>query len=324
MQQQQLKNKQMKIVILDRGTLGDVPINQLLQFGEVVTYDTTPQELTVERINDAEVVIVNKILIGEEELKLCENLKLICVSATGYNNIDVPKANEYGVAVTNVKNYSTESVAQYVFTYIMALSNSVFGFRDEIKNNYWQSSKIFTSLNYPIGELSGKKLGIIGYGNIGKRVAEIGRAFKMEILISKRKNDTNPNSERVDFETVLAESDFLTIHCPMTETTKNLITSKELEQMKKTAILINSARGGIVNEQDLFEALRDEKIRYAVVDVLTQEPPTNGNILYNAQNIIITPHIAWTSREARSKLFDGIMENIQTFIDGNIDDIRLI
>lgn len=314
----------MKITILDRATIGtDIKVSQLLKYGEVVTFDVTKPDKTIERITNSDIVITNKVVIGENELKAARNLKLICVAATGYNNIDVATANEYGVIVTNVKGYSTESVAQYVFSHILAFSNSIFEFQNQIKQNYWQKSSIFTSLDFPINELSGKNIGIIGYGNIGKRVAEIAKVFGMKILISKRKNDKQENAERVDFETVLKESDFLSIHCPLNEETKNLITEKEFNLMKKSAVLINAARGGIVNETDLFNALKTEKIRGAIVDVITKEPPSEGNILFNAPNILITPHIAWTSKEARIKLFEGIVYNIQAYKDGKGEEIKI-
>ncbi len=314
----------MKITILDGATLGkDVKLDVIKKFGTVTFYETTKRNETVERIANADVIITNKVIIDYPEFEAAKNLKLICVAATGYNNINVCLAKKYNTVVCNVKAYSTESVAQHVFAYILAFSNSIIPFHNYIKSNYWQNSQIFTCLDFPFFELKGKNLGIIGYGTIGKRVAEIAKAFGMNILISKRKNDTSENNERLNFVDVLKESDFLTIHCPLNQDTENLITIEELKMMKKSAFLLNIARGGIVNEQDLYIALNQNIISGAAVDVLTKEPPKDGNILFNAPNIFITPHIAWTSKEARQKLVDGIAKNIQFFIDGRISDINL-
>ena len=257
-------------------------------------------------------------IINEPEFKVAKNLKLICVAATGYNNIDIEAAKKHNVTVANVKGYSTESVAQYVFAHILAFSNSLIDFQNQIKLNYWQQSQIFTSLTFPISELLGKNLGIIGYGTIGKRVIELGKAFGMNILIANRKNNPKQSIDRTDFNEVLQKSDFLSIHCPLNDDTENLISSKEFELMKNSAILINTARGGIVNEQNLFSALKYDQIRGAIVDVITKEPPSEGNILFNAPNILLTPHIAWTSVEARNKLVDGIIKNIELFTSNEL------
>lgn len=305
----------MKITILDRATIGaDIKLDEIEKFGNIDSYEITSENQTAGRIENSEIVITNKVVIDEKEFENAKKLKLICVAATGYNNINIQAANKYNVVVANVKGYSTESVAQYVFAHILIFNNSLIDFQNQSKDNFWQKSAIFTSLSYPISELLGKNLGIIGYGNIGKRVAEIGKAFGMNILISNRKNNHKNNTERADFEEIMKKSDFISIHCPLNDETKNLITSKEFELMKNTTILINAARGGIVNENDLFFALKNSKIRGAIVDVITKEPPSEGNILFNAPNILITPHIAWTSIEARRKLVEGIVKNIELFI----------
>ena len=309
----------MKITILDGATIGsDISLSKLEKFGEIEFYETTTSLQTVERIANSEIIITNKVVIGEQEFEVAKNLKLICVAATGYNNINIEAAKKHNVIVANVKGYSTESVAQHVFAHILTFSNSLIEFQNQIKQNYWQQSPTFTSLSFPISELSGKNLGIIGYGTIGKRVAEIGKAFGMKILISNRKIIPKNDMKRTDFKEVLQKSDYISIHCPLTKNTKDLITTNEFALMKPTAILINTARGGIVNEKDLFLALKDKVIRGAIVDVITKEPPTEGNILFNAPNILITPHIAWTSVEARQRLVKGIVENIELFLAGKI------
>ena len=312
----------MKIVVLDKSTLGnDLDFSNLHNEGEVIFYDYTLPENTAERIADADIVVTNKVVISEKELQANPKLKLICVAATGYNNIDIQAAKNHKVTVANVKNYSTESVAQHLFSHLLAVYNSVLPFNQAIKQNLWQTSKIFTMLDYEIEELSGKTLGIAGYGAIGKRVAKIAETFGMNILVAKIPGRTYNDNVHKDFEFVLKNSDVFTIHTPLTELTKNLITLRELKMMKPSAVVINLARGGIINENDLFYALSNKIISFAIVDVLTKEPPTEGNILFNAPNILLTPHIAWTSKQARRKLLDGIVGNIKKFKNGHIDEI---
>lgn len=313
----------MKIVFLDKATIGnDLDFSKLDSLGEVEYYDTTKPHEINQRIRDAEVVITNKVVLGEKEFENVNKLKLICVAATGYNNIDVKAANNKGIAVCNVKGYSTNSVAQQLFAYLLAFYNKIFEYQDLVKKNRWQASEIFTKLDYRIEELTGKNLGIIGYGEIGKRVGEIAKVLGMNLLIANLRN-VNYGENRIPLEEVLKNSDVLTIHVPLTDTTKNLIKLDEIRKMKKNAILVNYARGGIVNEYDLYIALRDEFIRGAIVDVLTIEPPREGNILFNAPNIFITPHTAWTSYEARMRLLDGIVSNIILYKEGKIEQIRI-
>ena len=312
-----------KIVILDGLTLGNINLDKLKQLGEIIWYDWTRAQDTAERIKDADIVITNKVIISEKELKTAKKLKLICVAATGYNNIDLNATKKHNVVVANVKGYSTTSVAQYVFAHLLAVMNKVIEYQNIIKNGFWSQSKVFTILDYEIRELAGKNMGIVGYGAIGKKVAAIARAFDMNVLVAKRPNVNYTDNFRLDFDAVLSQSDVFSIHTPLTDETKNLITTAELSKMKKGSILINAARGGIVNEQDLFYALRDGWLKAAIVDVLTLEPPLEGNVLFSAPNIMITPHIAWTSREARERLIDGIISNIQKFREGKIQEIAL-
>ncbi len=314
----------MTAVLLDKSTIGnDISLQDIENQCELISYDTTSEKEVFDRIKNAEIIITNKVIIGKTEMQVAENLKLICVAATGYNNIDIEEAKKRNIVVSNVKDYSTDSVAQTVFGYILAILNSMADTAHDVKNGLWQKSPVFTMLNHPFIELKGKNLGIIGYGTIGKRVAEIGKVFGMNILISESLQNSKSSPARLPLKEFLQQSDILTIHTPLTERTKNLISEKELKLMKKSAVLINAARGGIVNEQDLHDALVNKEISYAAVDVLTQEPPKNNNILFKAPNIIITPHIAWTSFEARQKLLAGISENIKLFLTGSGKEIDL-
>ena len=314
----------MKTILLDKSTIGnDISLKDIENQTNLISYDTTTDKEVLQRISDAEIIITNKVVIGKREMETAKNLKLICVAATGYNNIDIEEAKKKNIVVTNVKGYSTESVAQTVFGYILAIMNSTANVAHDIKKGLWQQSPVFTMLNHPFIELKGKNLGIIGYGTIGKRVAEIGKVFGMNILVAESLINSDKSSNRLPFDEILKQSDILTIHTPLTDKTKNLISEKELKLMKTSAILINAARGGVVNEQDLYEALVNKEISYAAVDVLTQEPPKDNNILFKAPNIIITPHIAWTSLEARQQLVEGISDNISQFLAGKGKEIDL-
>ena len=314
----------MKAVLLDKATIGnDVSLQEIENQCNLISYNTTTDKEVYQRISDAEIIITNKVVIDKEQMAVAENLKLICVAATGYNNIDIEEAKKKNIAVTNVKGYSTESVAQIVFGYIFTIMNSVSAVVHDIKKGLWQQSPVFTMLNHPFTEIKGKNLGIIGFGNIGKRVSEIGNVLGMNILISESFQDQRKDPTRLSFAEILKQSDIITIHTPLTDKTKDLISTKELKLMKNSAILINAARGGIVNEQDLYDALVNKEIRYAATDVLTQEPPKDDNILFKAPNMIITPHIAWTSFEARQKLVAGISNNIKLFKEGKGNEINL-
>lgn len=313
----------MNAVLLDKSTIGnDVSLEAIKKQCNLTCFETTDYSEVFERVKGAEIIITNKVHIGKEEMEVAKNLKLICVAATGFNNIDIEEAKKRNIIVTNVKGYSTESVAQTVFGYILSIMNSMFEVNEDIKNGLWQKNPVFTMLKHPFIELKGKNLGIIGYGTIGKRVAEIAKVFGMNILIAESLVN-NKTSNRTPLNELVKKSDIITVHTPLTEKTKNLISEKEFALMKQSAILINAARGGVVNEQDLYKALVNNEIRYAATDVLTQEPPKDDNILFKAPNIIITPHIAWTSFDARKKLVAGISENIRLFIDGKGGEVDL-
>lgn len=313
----------MKIVVLDKATLGnDLDFSILENEGTVKFFETTTKEQTIERIVDAEIIVTNKVVLKEDEFEAAKKLKLICVAATGYNNIDIEAANQKDICVTNVKGYSTDSVAQQIFAYLLAFYNSVFEFQNDIRAGKWQKSNTFTMLSYPIFELKDKMIGIIGYGAIGKKIAQIAKSFGMIVLPTSLPN-RQYSDERYDFEYVLKNADVISVNVPLTPETLNLITIRQLEMMKKNAILVNYARGGIVNEADLAFALKNKIIRGAIVDVLTQEPPSQRNPLLDSPNLFITPHTAWTSFEARTRLLEGIVYNIQNFKTGNIDKIKI-
>jgi glycerate dehydrogenase len=314
----------MKIVFLDAMTLGsDMDLSCFKRYGEVVIYQTTNHEELGERLNEAAIIITNKVVLGKNEFKNAPHLKLVCVAATGYNNIDLDSAGQKGIIVANVRNYSTEGVAQHTFSLILALENSLVEYVNDTRLGEWEKSPVFNMLRHPFHEIHGKKLGILGYGAIGKRVAEIGKGFGMQVLVGKRKGIQYTGAERVDFEILLKESDILTIHTPLSENTKNLFTFHEMKKMKPGALLINVARGGIVNEKDLYRALSEGIIRGAALDVSENEPIHPDNPLKSLKNVLISPHIAWASFESRKRLVAGICQNIEKYLQGRGSEINL-
>ena len=305
----------MKTVILDwkTGTSGDISPEC---FGNAEIYQLTPPQLVAERIGDAEAVLCNKALITADVIEKCPSLKYIGLFATGYNNIDVEKASEKGITICNAGSYSTDAVAQLVFSYILAFYNKTAEYDRAVKNDEWIKSETFSYFPYPLYELSGKTLAIIGYGSIGKKVAEIGHAFGMNIVISTRTVPENCPYEITDTDTAFEKADILTVHCPLTEKTKGLVNLERLKKMKKTALLINTSRGGTVIEKDLADALDNDIIAGAALDVLEKEPMSENTPLRYAKNCIITPHIAWASYETRKRLVKIAADNLKAFING--------
>lgn len=279
---------------------------------------TTPDE-TAERIKNASIIISNKVILDRSCLSQAKQLRLICVAATGTNNVDLEAARDLGIRVTNVTGYATPSVVQHVFSLMLALTTRLADYSQAVANGAWQQSSQFCLLNFPIQELAGKRLGIVGYGELGRAVADVAKAFGMQVLIGQRPGGSL-QLDRIPLEVLLPQVDVLSLHCPLAENTKNLIGQKELGLMKKGALLINTARGGIVDEAALAAALRSGKIGGAGMDVLIQEPPTEGNPLLESDipNLIVTPHIAWASRESRQRLVDGLVANIKAYLQGNI------
>ena len=311
----------MKIVVLDGYTLnpGDLSWDKLFTLGEVVLHDRTPSDKIIEWSLEAEVIITNKTPITEETLKSLPNLKYIGVLATGYNIVDTTAAKAGNIIVTNVPSYSTLSVAQLTFALLLELCHQVQRHSDSVMEGKWAQSPDFSYSDFPLIELSGKTLGIIGFGNIGKKVADIGSAFGMNIVaFSRHQTD---QSDRKNFRwaainEVLEQADFVSIHCPLLPETKGLINAESLKRMKRSAFLINTSRGPVVVEKDLADALNNGIIASAGIDVLSSEPPSIDNPLFKAKNCLITPHIAWATKEARVRLMNIAVNNLAAFING--------
>jgi len=311
----------LKIAILDAKTLGsDVDLSIFNQFGDVEIYQTTKPEETLERVKDKEIVITNKVVIDKNIMDSSPNLKLICVAATGVNNIDVEYAKQKGIQVRNVAGYSTESVVQHTFAMLFYLLESLRYYDEYVKSGEYAKNDIFTHLGRPFWEIKGKTWGIIGLGTIGRRVAEVATAFGADVIYYSTSGVDRPEKyQRVSLEELLKSSDIVSIHAPLNEKTKGLIGYEQLKLMKPSAILLNLGRGGIVIEKDLAKALDEGLIAGAGLDVLEKEPINEDNPLLKVKNkekLFITPHIAWTSVEARKTLINEIAENIKAFLEG--------
>ena len=309
----------MKIVLLDQKTLGDdLPLDALLSFGELISYSTTSTEETKERIVDAEIIITNKVVISKEDMESASNLKLICIAATGMNNIDLEAAKALGIQVKNVAGYSTTSVVQHTFSMMFYLLQKLEYYNRQVKSKTWSKSGLFTDISKPFSELSGKTWGIIGLGTIGKEVAKVAESFGMKIHYHSTSGKNLINDyHHSDIQTLLSECDIISIHCPLNEKTDNLINRSNLKYLKDDAILLNLGRGGIINEIDLAEALNQQNI-YVGLDVVSTEPIEENNPLLSVTDydrLLITPHIAWASIEARQTLLEGIVSNIQSFLE---------
>ena len=310
----------MSAVFLDFGsvTRGDMDCTALEQaISPWQYYDETGIDQVAERISDVEVVVCNKFSLNREIISAASRLKLICIAATGYNNIDLITAAERNIPVCNVRGYATPSVVQHVFMLMLNLTCNFVEYRQLVKNGRWQASRHFCPLDFSIEELSGKILGIIGFGELGKAVSDVARAFGMNVLIAEHK-DKPARLGRTAFDDVLRQSDFITLHCPLLDETRDLISRRELDLMKPTAYLINTARGAVVNETDLLHSLSTGRLAGAGLDVLKKEPPADDNLLlqYRQSNLIVTPHVAWASRESRQRLLDQIADNIDNFYHG--------
>jgi glycerate dehydrogenase len=312
----------LKIVVLDGYTLnpGDLSWDGIKRLGDLVVYDRTPADKTIERIGDADIVLTNKVVITREILMKAPSIKYIGVIATGYNVVDVEAAKELGIIVTNVPAYSTVSVAQLVFALILELCHHVGEHNREVHNGVWTSSIDFSFWNYPLIELAGKTLGIIGFGAIGQATASIATAFDMNILYFNRTRKPEFENDGIRFaelEKVLSESDFISLHCPLTNETRSLINREKIAKMKDGAFIINTSRGDVLVEEDVAEALNRGKLAGVGVDVVSVEPIKEDNPLLKAKNCIITPHFAWAAKESRARLMDSLIKNIQAFLDKN-------
>lgn len=311
----------MKIVVLDGYTLnpGDLSWDGLKRFGEVVVYDRTPQDKILERAKDAEIIFTNKTVIDEAVLNRLPVLKYVGVLATGYNVVDIETARKKKVIVTNVPGYGTASVVQMTFALLLELTQHVQRHSDAVMNGKWVQSDDFCFWDYPLTELAGKTIGIIGFGTIGKKVGEVATAFGMNIIGSKRVHSDMSHLENfrwAEIPELLQQSDVVSIHCPLTTETKGLINKGSLSRMKSSAFLINTSRGQIILDEDLADALNHDVIAGAGLDVLSVEPPPKDNPLFKAKNCIITPHIAWATIEARGRLMDMVVENLAAFLSG--------
>ncbi|MEN3942864.1 D-2-hydroxyacid dehydrogenase [Prosthecobacter sp. SYSU 5D2] len=310
----------MKIVLLDAFTAnpGDASWAPLESLGTCAIHDRTPVDETVARCAGAEVIITNKAPVTREMIAELPALKYIGVTATGYNIVDVVAAKERGIVVTNVPGYSSPAVAQLVFALLLELTNHVGHHAGTVAEGRWQACPDFCYWDHPIIELSGRTLGIIGYGDIGSAVGKIATAFGMKVLASKREWKTPPPEgvTPASIDDIFVQSDAISLHCPLTDATKFLVNERTLGLMKKTAFLINTGRGPLVDEAALAKALNDGRIAGAGLDVLSVEPPKNGNPLIGAKNALITPHIGWASREARTRLIAATAANLKAFMDG--------
>ena len=310
----------MKIAVLDWYTVnisGDIPTAQLEELGDVKIIPLTPPEQTAENIGDADIVLCNKVLITPEIMDACPNIKYVGLFATGFNNVDIDYAAQKGITVCNAGQYSTNAVAQQTFAYILDHFSRIRDYDTAVRNGEWERSPAFSYFPIPTSELAGKTLSIIGYGSIGRKVAEIGHAFGMNIVISTRTKPADCPYEVTDMFTAAEKADVLTFHCPLTEQTKGIIGTELLSHMKSSAMLVNTSRGGVVNEQELADALRNGTISAAYVDVLEKEPMSPNTPLKGLPNCFITPHTAWAPLETRQRLVDIVCRNIRAWMNGS-------
>ncbi len=313
----------MKIIHLDSftSTMDGLELTVLEAFEDFTAYKNTSPEKVVKRAKDADILITNKVELTKEIIDQLPNLKYICVAATGYNVVDVNHAAEKGIPVSNVSGYSTDGVVQSVFAHLLNVLINIPFYDEEVMDGRWQKTGSFCFYDHSIRELAGKTLGIYGFGTIGQKVGQVAAAFGMKVIATSRnpERDSKDWATLVDFETLCRESDFVTLHASMNDSNAGIIDKYSLANMKPTTILVNTGRGGLIVEKDLAEALDNDVINYACLDVLSTEPPQDDNPLLEAKNCIITPHIAWASIESRERLLNGVAENIKSFISkGNI------
>ena len=315
----------MNIVILDGYTAnpGDLSWDSLKNFGEMTVYESTQACDTVERAKDADIVLTNKVVLGKAEIEQLPRLKYIGVLATGYNVVDTKVARANGIDVCNIPAYSTNSVAQMVFAHILNVSQHVDHYAQANRQGAWARSIDFSWQDTPLVELEGKTLGIVGLGNIGKAVARIGHAFGMKILAetSKAPSALPDYIQKVNRTELFEQADFLSLHCPLTDSTHHLICKESIDKMKTSVVVINTGRGPLVNESDMAEALRTNRIQAYCADVLCNEPPAADNPLLACTNAFITPHFAWATREARERLVNIAIDNVKCFLEGHAQNV---
>ena len=310
----------MKAVLLDWATMGpDLDITELQALlPDLEIYDDTDNNQMPERIASAEIVLGNKVMLSESLFNSAPDLRFIGLTATGTDNVDLVAAKERGIAVSNIRAYCTQSVAEHVFGCLLGLAHKLDTYAADVRQGAWQEANNFCMLTHPIRELSAMTLGIIGYGELGKGVANIARAFNMDVIVAARPGADEIPDGRVSMDELLRRADAVTLHCPLSDATRKLFGAAEFAAMKKTAFLINTARGGLVDSQALVDALQEGEIAAAAVDVLPQEPPVNGDPLldYKGRNLVVTPHIAWGTLTARQAAIDELTANIAAFLDG--------
>ena len=311
-----------RVAFLDAATFGVVSLDRFEEAGECAVHELTEADELPERLGGCQCAVVNKFVLDRPRLEhpSAAQLRLIAVGATGTDNVDVACARERGIAVCNVPGYATSAVAQYTFALILELATQAARYAQGTRMGHWQESTIFTRHDYPSFELQGRVLGIVGYGNIGRKVAEMARVFGLRVIVADRVGEDRQQPGRLPVEKVLRQADFVSLHCPLTPLTEGFINPHTLSLMKPTAYLVNTARGGLVEEGALIEALEQEWIAGAALDVISQEPPDEGHPMMDAaarlDNLLITPHCAWAARETRQRLIDEVFENVQAFRQG--------
>ena len=325
-------NKNLKIVYLDRITAGPIDLKEKFsKYGKYIEYEDTDSSEIDERIKDVDVVITTRIKLGKKQFEKAEKLKLILVTATGFNHIDVKSANEFGIKVANVSGYSTNSVAQLAITFLLNELTPVNRYYEEVKNGKWMDITVPDYQKYPIDDVNGKILGIVGFGNIGKRIAQVAEILGMEVMVAKNSEKDNAKTGsviekdgflRYDLDEVLEKCDVLTLHVPLTNSTRNLINLEKMKKMKKSAVILNLARGPVINQEDLYFALKNKIIKSAAVDVTSVEPIEKNSKLFELDNILITPHIAWKSEKSMITLMDDVEKNLKLFLEGRLEGLK--
>lgn len=308
----------MKIVLTDSQTVFDnkVTAEPLNEFGEVKDYGLLRYDEIANAIAKADIVVCNKTLLNEDTLKSAKNLKYIGLFATGYNNIDIEYCSKHGITVCNAGSYSTNAVAQHTFALILEHFNNTANYNQYVQDGLWKRSKTFSPFVYPLSELAGKTIGIVGFGNIGKAVAKIANAFEMNVIAYNRSEKSAENVKFVSLEELIESSDIVTVHCPLNAQSENMFNKETFAKMKHGALFVNTARGGVMNENDLYEALNSGHLGGACIDTLKVEPMEQNCILMQAKNCIITPHIAWAPVETRLRLMDIVTSNIRNYLNG--------
>ena len=320
----------LKIVFLDRITAGPIELKERFsKYGEYIEYDDTNPEQIVERISDADVIITNRIKLRKEHFDKASKLKLVLITATGFSRIDIKSGNEKGIKTANVSDYSTNSVAQLAITYLLNALTPITEYSKEVKNNKWLDITIPEYQSYPVNDAEGKILGVVGFGNIGKKVAAIAEVLGMKVMVAKipgRNYDENKSQDiyekRYDLDEVLEKCDILTLHTPLTELTRDLINLERMKKMKKSATILNLARGPVINQEDLYFALKNKIIKSAAIDVTSVEPVEKDSKLFELENLIITPHIAWKSEKSLTRLMDEVENNLKMFLEGKLEGLK--